>query len=267
MIEAPVGFQCPGCVTTASKRMRATRPSLRSVAQASRAIVVIIGINVAVWVAIALTGGDTSSVASVLGLNLLSLCDLPGATYVGVEPALCAAEGGFYSPGTADFALWKLLTSGFTHISIIHLGFNMVVLWLIGPQLNHYFGTARFVGLYLVSILAGSLLSLWASPDNTFGVGASGGLFGLLGALLVVSLLRGGDVRRILLLLGVNAVFTVWGAGVISWQAHLGGFVGGCLATYGLLKMDGRPPRAAHLWLLGVGAVCVVGALARGFVA
>ncbi len=265
MIEAPVGFQCPGCVAAAAAKTR--RPAWKRIAAASRATVVLVGINVAVWLTILLTGGDGSPVASLLGLNLPSLCNVPDGAYVGVPEAACAAAGGFYSPGVAQFALWKLLTSGFTHLSIIHLGFNMVMLWLVGPQLDRYLGTAKFVGMYLVAILFGSAFSLWLSAENAFGVGASGGLWGMLAALLVISVLRGGDVRQILIWIGINVAFTVWGAGTISWQAHLGGFVGGGLATYALLSLQSRPARDSHVVLAVLAAVSVVAATARVFVA
>lgn len=265
MVEAPVGFQCPGCVATASARTR--RPAWQRIAAASRATVIMVGINVAVWLAILLTGGDGSPVASWLGLNLPSLCNLPQGVYVGVPAAQCTASGGLYSPGVADFALWKLLTSGFTHISLIHLGFNMVMLWLVGPQLDRYLGTAKFVGMYVIAILFGSAFSLWLSADNSFGVGASGGLWGMLAALLLIALLRGGDVRQILIWIGINVAFTVWGAGVISWQAHLGGFVGGGLATYALLTLQRQPPRRSHLALAGLAVVGVLASIARIFVA
>lgn len=261
MIEAPVGFQCPGCVATAAAKTR--RPAWKRVASASRATVVLVGINLVVWLAILLTGGSSSPVASVLGLNLPSLCNLPEGVYVGVPEASCSGAAGFYSPGVAQFALWKLLTSGFTHISLIHLGFNMVMLWLVGPQLDRYLGTAKFVGMYVVAILFGSAFSLWLSPENAFGVGASGGLWGMLAALLVISVLRGGDVRQILIWIGINVAFTGWGAGTISWQAHLGGFVGGALATYALLRLQPKPPRASQLALGVLAAVAVVAATAR----
>lgn len=244
MIEAPVGFQCPACVRSASAAVRSGRPAWRRFNSASIASVIMVGLNVAVWLAISLTGGANSVVATVLGLNMMSTCDLPEGTYLNVEAFTCASRGGLFLPGIAQFAFWKLLTTGFTHVAVPHLLFNMLVLWLLGPQLDRFFGTIRFLGLYLGSILVASAFVLVLSPPQSFVVGASGGLFGLMGALLVVTLLRRWDVRQILVWLGINVVFTFAIPG-ISWQGHLGGFVGGCLIAYVLLRLSQQRAGAA----------------------
>ncbi len=236
MIEAPVGFQCPACVASATAHVRTGRPSLRKPGASSVASFVMIGINVAIWLAIILTGGDTSPVASALGLNLTATCDVGSDTYVNVDPATCAASFGLWLPGVQDGAWWKLLSSGFTHLAIVHLGFNMVVLGMLGPQMDRLLGTWRFLALYGSSILGGSLFALLLSPINTFTVGASGGLFGLMGGLLIIALLRHGDARTILIWLVVNVVFTFAGGGSISWQAHLGGLIFGAITTYALMR-------------------------------
>lgn len=207
-----------------------------------------VGLNVAVWLAITLSGGDGSIVATALGLNLLPTCDLPHGTYLNVDALTCATEGGLFIPGIAQFGVWKLLTTGFTHVAVLHLLFNMIVLWLLGPQLDRFFGTARFLGLYLGSILVASAFVLLLSPPQAFVVGASGGLFGLMGGLLVVVLLRGGDVRQILIWLGINVVITFTIPNV-SWQGHLGGFVGGCLIAYVLLRFAHRPAKNSRATL------------------
>ena len=97
-------------------------------------------------------------------------------------------------------------------MQIWHIGFNMLALWILGPQLEMVVGRARFLALYLLSALAGSALVFWASPEYQATLGASGAIFGLLGALLVVAYKVGGDVRGILMWLGLNAVITFWGA-------------------------------------------------------
>lgn len=265
MIEAPVGFQCPRCVATASANVKAGRPAWRQITKSSRATLVLVGINVAVWLAIVLTGWRHSPVANYLGLNLLPLCDLPGDSLMGLSPEQCAGMGGAWAPGTADFAWWKLLTNGFTHTDPIHLLFNMIVLWMLGPQLDRFFGTSRFLALYLTSILTASAFALWLSPENVFGQGASGGVFGLIGALLVVTVLQRGDVRSIVVWLGINVAFMVWGAGFISWQAHLGGFVGGCVVTYALMKLQYRPPNQTWAVIAAVSGLSIIASIARGF--
>ena len=88
-------------------------------------------------------------------------------------------------PGVADGAYWQLVTSMFTHVQVVHIGFNMLALWVLGPQLELVVGRARFLALYFLSGLAGSALIYWAGPEYTLGgtIGASGAVFGLMGAL------------------------------------------------------------------------------------
>jgi membrane associated rhomboid family serine protease len=117
----------------------------------------------------------------------------------------------------------------FTHIEIWHIGFNMLALWTLGPQLELAIGRARFVALYFLSGLAGSATVLWFSAPNSQTLGASGAIFGLMGALLVVAIKVHGDVRGIATWIGINFVVTLLLVRLISWQGHLGGFVGGLL--------------------------------------
>ena len=82
-------------------------------------------------------------------------------------------------PGFVDGAYWQLVTAGFTHVSILHIGFNMFALWVIGPQLELALGRARFLALYFLSLLAGSAVVLWAAPEFQATLGASGAIYGL----------------------------------------------------------------------------------------
>jgi membrane associated rhomboid family serine protease len=105
----------------------------------------------------------------------------------------------------------------------------MLALWFLGPHLESALGRARFLTLYLLSGLAGSALVYWLADVNGFTLGASGAIFGLMGGLLVVALKVRGDVSQLLMWIGLNFVITVLGRGFISWQGHLGGFVGGAV--------------------------------------
>jgi membrane associated rhomboid family serine protease len=118
----------------------------------------------------------------------------------------------------------------FAHEQIWHIGFNMLVLWFLGPQIEAVLGRARFLALYFASGLAGSVCVYWFSGEDTLTLGASGAIFGLMGALLVVAYKVRGDVQSIVGWLAINAVFTFLFPGV-SWQGHLGGFLGGVLVT------------------------------------
>ncbi|WP_310526722.1 rhomboid family intramembrane serine protease, partial [Nocardioides sp.] len=117
----------------------------------------------------------------------------------------------------------------------------------------------RFLALYLLSALAGSTAVYWLAAENGATLGASGATFGLMGALLVIAFKVGGDVRTILTWLGINVVITVLGSQFISWQAHLGGLLGG-LAIAAVLVYSPRARRSQvqALGLLGLAALLVV---------
>ena len=174
-----------------------------------------------------------------------------------VRAAQCAAAGGAFYPGVAEGGWWQLLTSAFTHVDVLHIGFNMVALWFLGPQLERYFGRGRYLALYLLSGLAGSVAVYWLTGTGTSTLGASGAVFGLLGALLVVVWRIGGDWRNVLVWLGINVAFTFFGGSGISWQGHLGGLAGGILIALILTQRRGR----ATPWPLLAGLAVVLVAL------
>ncbi len=254
MHQAAVGFQCPECVREGAKSVRQPRTAFggRPVGDALVSQV-LIGLNVAVFLLLLVTGGGGSDLLPRLWLSPTTLCE--GDRFGGCGTLL---------PGVADGAFWQLLTSMFTHVQIWHIGFNMLALYVLGPQLEGLLGRARFLALYLLSGLFGSLAVYWLSPVNQPTVGASGAIFGLMGALLVVAVRVRGNVQSLLGLLAVNAVITIIGAGYISWQGHLGGFVGGVLLALVLVY---APRRGRTLWqALGLGAVTaavVVGVVLR----
>ncbi|WP_306418795.1 rhomboid family intramembrane serine protease [Arthrobacter psychrolactophilus] len=139
-----------------------------------------------------------------------------------------------YAPFLTESEPWRMLTSAFLHSSsIMHIAFNMYALWILGNALEPAFGRIRFLAVYLVSALAGSVGVLMLSPVDTVVVGASGAVFGLFGALFVVQKKRGGDLRQILVLLAINAAigFIIPN---IAWQAHLGGLIAGALCTWAI---------------------------------
>jgi membrane associated rhomboid family serine protease len=128
---------------------------------------------------------------------------------------------------------WRMLTSAFLHSQgfVLHIVLNMYMLWLFGQALEPLLGRVRFLAVYLLSAIGGSVGFLLLAPGQPVAViGASGAIFGLFGGLFVVQRQRGGDVRQLLVLIVINAVlgFVVPG---IAWQAHLGGLVTGALAT------------------------------------
>jgi membrane associated rhomboid family serine protease len=153
----------------------------------------------------------------------------------------------------------QLLTSMFTHVELWHIGFNMLALWVLGPQLELAIGRSRFLALYLLSGLAASATVLWLSAPVGLTLGASGAIFGLMGGLLVLALKVGGDVRGLLTWIGINFALTVVVAN-ISWQGHLGGFIGGLLLGAAIVY---APRKRRVAWqLLGIGGIAVIIAVA-----
>jgi membrane associated rhomboid family serine protease len=265
MRDAAVGFQCPSCVAEGAKQTRQGRAAYGGKRSANPALtsVVLIGLNLAVWLAIWATGGRTSRLVDLLAIMPLGRCQADRGGYypqVGAEATCQLIPGGTtWVPGVADGAVWQLLTNAFSHVEIWHIAFNMLALWVLGPQLEAALGRVRFLALYLVSALAGSTAVMWLSDEQVQTLGASGAVFGLLGAFLVIARKVGGNLQPILMILGINLVITVAGSSFISWQGHLGGLVGGLLTTAALVY---APRERRGLWQLLAVAALVVGLLA-----
>jgi membrane associated rhomboid family serine protease len=255
MNDAAVGFQCPNCIAEGKKTTRAGRTAYGGLLSTNATLTsgVIIAINAAVWFAITVTGGNSSRLVDLLALRPNGLC-ISGGQAFDTTQADCSGLG-TWMPGFVDGAYWQLLTAGFTHVSILHIGFNMFALWVIGPQLEMALGRSRFLALYFLSLLAGSATVLWAAPEFQATLGASGAIYGLFAALLIVALKVGGDVRQLLILIGVNVVLTLTVPN-ISWQGHLGGFLGGTLVAAALVYA----PRKGRTQLQ-VAAMVLVGVL------
>ena len=258
MRDAAVGFQCVECVKQGAKQTRSGRTAYGGLrpTDASATSIGLIGINVVVWVALVASGGYGSRLFELLALMPGSRCDVQGG-YVVVPESACTVGGGTYVSGVADGAYWQVVTSMFTHVSPLHIAFNMFALWVLGPQLELVVGRVRFLALYFLSGLAGSALVMWAGPQYGGTHGASGAIFGLMAALLVVAYKVGGDVRGILTWIGINFFITFAFVGRISWQGHLGGFLGG-LAVAAVLIYAPRPPRRAAFQTAGLTGIAVV---------
>jgi membrane associated rhomboid family serine protease len=242
MRPASVGFQCPECVKEGAKTTRSGRTPYGGQRPGNPALTsqVLIAINVAVWIAILVTGRNSSELVKQLALR-------PSSTFGGiVYPVPSVAQGDY----------WQLLTSAFTHVAVWHIGFNMLVLWVLGPQLELAVGRVRYLAIYLISGLAGSAAVMWLSEPIGLTLGASGAIFGLMGALLVIAIKVHGDVRGIATWIGVNLVLTVVLVGNVSWQGHLGGLAGGIL-TGAVVVFAPRQHRAT--WqAAGLAAVAVL---------
>jgi membrane associated rhomboid family serine protease len=236
---AAVGFQCVDCVREQAAATPARKNAFGGVSRGDTPVVTyaLIGLCVVVFLLQLVIPGITRSF-----------------TYA---PVFTAGAG-----GVIPAEPWRMLTAAFLHSerSFLHIAFNMYALYILGKVLEPAMGRARFLALYLISALGGSIGVLLLSGNPLQGVvGASGAVFGLFGALLIVQRKRGGDVRQIVVLIAINAVlgFVVPG---IAWQAHLGGLVAGA-ACAAAIAYAPRGSRQARTQALGLGGVVVLLAL------
>lgn len=139
----------------------------------------------------------------------------------------------------APFEPWRLFTAMLVHSGILHLALNMLGLWMLGRILEPMIGHGRFVTLYLIAGMGGSVAAALLSPGAAM-VGASGAIFGLLGALFAIGRQVGADVTGIVVVLGINLLIGFLPGSNISWQAHVGGLVVG--AVIGLILGRTRRP-------------------------
>jgi membrane associated rhomboid family serine protease len=125
---------------------------------------------------------------------------------------------------------YRLITVALTHGGLMHLGFNMYSLYILGTPIESAYGRNKFLVIFTVSLLTGSLASVLFNNGNFVSVGASGAVFGLFGAFLIVGKIIGANIREIAIIIGLNFVVGFILGGV-DWRAHLGGLLGGALAA------------------------------------
>lgn len=234
MTAADVGYQCPECVSAG----RASIPERRTVfgGRLSRdggVTMSIIGVCVALYVSV-----------SLLGL-------FGGLVRWGMQPLAIAIGGEWF----------RLVSSVFLHSGWLHIGFNMYVLFLLGPPLERVLGHGRFTTLFLVSGIGGSIASYAFSPARTLSVGASGAIFGLMAAWIVVGRRLNSDTSQVVVLLAINVVLGFVLSG-IDWRAHLGGAATGALVALALTTGRGPDARAQLTRQAATVAAIVVGLLA-----
>ena len=160
----------------------------------------------------------------------------------------------------APFQPWRLLTAAFVHSigSFWHILLNMLALWMLGRTLEPLLGRVRFLALYLISALGGSVAVALIAPYQPV-VGASGAVFGLLGALLVIGRHLGANLTGIVIVLGINLLIGFIPGFQIAWQAHLGGLAIGALIGFICARTRRREQRGAQIGLV---ALTVAGLLA-----
>ncbi len=168
-----------------------------------------------------------------------------------------AFNGAFVIPSVGAFQPWRLLTVLLVHSSFWHVGLNMLALWMIGRSLEPLLGHGRFLALYLISGLGGSVAVALLAPWTSV-IGASGAIFGLFGALLVIGRHIGANVTGIAIIIAINfALPFVFGlvqgsfaAIAISWQAHLGGLVAGAASGFVFARTRRRDQQGLQIGLL-----------------
>jgi len=223
MHAASVGFHCPQCLATKSQRVvvgpLAFNPVLTSV---------LVGINVVVWLLLNLEGFNV--------FNNFAL----------------------WGPLVALGEWYRLVTAGFLHDGVFHLAFNGFALWVMGRPLEQFLGRFNFAALYFVSILGGSFGALLLQPEAAV-VGASGGIFGLFGAMVIAQRSVGISIWSNGLgpILVFNLVLT-FAVGSISVGGHIGGLLAGLLVGYAYVqaKQAQRPPWIAVVQVISFG-VCL----------
>jgi membrane associated rhomboid family serine protease len=163
-----------------------------------------------------------------------------------------------YQPTLTAFMPWTMITSLFVHSGIFHVGLNMLALYLFGPSIEALVGRFRFLFLYLVSGFGGSVAVLWLGQGNPV-LGASGAIFGLLGAYLIIQRKLGGNTVQLLVVIGLNLAMGFFVQG-IAWQAHVGGVAVGALIAVILVQTRRRDQRLAQAVLLTAVAAALVAA-------
>ncbi len=235
---APVGLRCPEHSGRPQGVQRMTRGVQRATVTGAAAVItrVLIGINVAVYVAELATGGGVNGIGSTIYL-----------------------KGVLWAPFVGNGDYWRLLTAAFLHYGPIHLLMNMVALYWFGTLLERRIGSGKFLLLYIVSGLAGSAGALLLDPLKPT-LGASGAIFGVLGAGFVLERQRdyvfGGSALGLIVL---NLVFTLSFSSFISVGGHIGGLIGGAVAALGFTRFGRAHAAYGRAGVLGVATMVLVG--------
>jgi membrane associated rhomboid family serine protease len=243
MTPTPVGMRCPECANQRTRVVRGVGTS-RGFGQAP-ATYVLIALNVIAF--------------------LIEIAS--GSGGLGEQQGSVVVDYALYGPFVTEGEWYRLITSGFLHANLIHIGFNMLLLYLLGRLLEPALGTPRFLALYFASLLAGSFGALAFEP-NGLTLGASGAIFGLAGATFVIARGRGMDALagQIGFLIVFNLVIS-FASARISVGAHVGGLIAGVICALAIVAgergmLGPRRRELEYLAMLVVAVASVIGALA-----
>lgn len=246
MTPTPVGMRCPEC---ARQRTRVTHGvgGEASLLSSAPATFVLIALNAAVFLAEIANGSGG---------------------FTTIHNSSLVFDYGLFGPLVNEGEWYRLVTSGFLHAGILHIGFNMFALFFLGRILEPSIGTPRFLAVYFASLFGGAFGALLLSPD-ALTVGASGAIFGIFGATFVIARGRGFDAvaSSIGVILLLNLAFSVGGASHISLGGHLGGLAAGLICGAAIIAGDrgrlGENRLAAEIAVaVGVAILAILGALA-----
>jgi len=239
MTPTPVGMRCPEC-----SRQKTKVRTAATIRRDPQLTYVLIALNFIAFVAMTAGGGG-------------------GLTSRGGGEVF--TNGALFGPAVADGDWWRIVTAGFLHAGILHLAFNMYFLYFLGTLMEPEIGKLRFGIIYVVSLLGGSLGALLLSP-NALTVGASGAVFGMMGAAIVGMRARGIDPMQsglgMTLVLNLGITFLIPG---ISIGGHIGGLIAGGVVGYLMFEIADRR-RSAMTPVLGA-CVALAIALAVGCIA
>jgi membrane associated rhomboid family serine protease len=237
MTPAAVGLRCPDHAGE-KRRVNAPRIVARRSSGMTQALVTktLIAINLGIYLITAVQGN---------GINAPG-----GRLYI---------DWVLFGPFVADGDWWRLITAAFLHGGVLHIAFNMLALWWIGSPVEEYLGRARYIGLYVVSGLAGSAGALIQTPTTPV-VGASGAIFGILGAMLIIEWQATGRLGGNAATLIVINLAISFGLSNISIGGHIGGLIGGILATLAFARWGRGHAAYGRLGLAGSAGLLLVAA-------
>ena len=240
-MQAPVGVQCAECVQRDAEWQRQIHGQTRKrQGQPGR-----IGRLVRRPQGVTLSIIGLTAIVSLLGF------------FSNLVMGLLAFQGDY-----AVFQPWRLLTAALLHGGLMHLALNMLALWMLGPALEERFGKLPFLGMYVVTAIAGNVAVPLLGSSSVV-VGASGAVFGLFGVYLGVQRMIGRVDPQLLIIVGINLAYGFFVSG-IAWQAHVGGLVAGFIIGFGTVWFARNRRRVqAPAWAaIGAAAAVSIGAWA-----
>jgi membrane associated rhomboid family serine protease len=246
MHQASVGFHCPDCTRQGAQKVIQGPAALRSSVPVLTRLLIALNVGVFVAEAIVSKGRSLSGEIDTFSVH-------------GGLIANAFRNGSFI--GVAHGELWRLVSSGFLHFGIIHILFNMYALYVLGTWLERSGGRGRLAAVYGVALLSGALGALILTP-NSLTAGASGAIYGLMGAFFAAGRAQGISIRQSPLfgILLLNLVLTFGLAG-LSIGGHLGGLAGGALAGWVLFDWGPRrqlPAATSYAMCAVIAVACVV---------